>query len=299
MFGAEHDLRNDRDEQDRQDILVFENLQRDIGALDRFEAVHDECEEDEADRQDPSQSRGSQPHQIVAIDQKIGDEEHEEADEQSCPDVYSAEGHALGHGAERAAEGELDEDHQTHRSNREDMHHLPCEMEGEDGSEPCAAGDGGEEDDMQDREEDAEIAGGGHPELDITHTFERALYLRHAGDETDWEKDRHVGGGHGDEIADADEGCGSAEELLVGEAELHPEEQREIDRHACESGVKEHQQVFQHECRGAADGFERAEIDASGELDTEDLEDIDPWADASWHPVMEHGHGERHGYLGI
>ena len=293
MLRSEKEFRNSRNQEDSQYILILEDFQRDIGVLHRLEAVHDESQKNQANRQYPSERRREEPHEPVAIDQNITDHEHQERDEESRSNINTLEGHPLRHRTPGPAEGNLDQYHETHRPYREDMHHLPGEMESDDRCQPCTAGDSGEKDDMQYREEDSEIALGRHPKLDIRHTFKSALNLSYSGDETDRQKNRHVSSGHGDEVTDSYQDSRGDEQLLVGKAELCQEEHGEPDRHAREPGIKQHEKVLQLESRSASDSFQGTEIDTSGELDTEDLQNIYPRLYAFGHPIPEHRHQER------
>ena len=100
---------------------------------------------------------------------------------------------------------------------------------------------------------------------------------------------------HGDEVADGDDDGRGAQELLIGEAELHAEEQRKVYCHACEACVEEHEQVLNHKACCAADRFKGSEVYAAAELYAEDGEDIYPWLKDAWYPWAEHGHGEDGG----
>jgi len=120
------------------------------------------------------------------------------------------------------------------------------------------------------------------------------LYLGHAGNEADHQQEGHRRRVHRDEVAHPDDDGGSAEQLLVGEAELHAEEQGEVDGHARQSGVEEHQQVFDHEVRGAADCIQCAQVHAACKLHAEHRDDVYPGLYVLGHPSSEHGHHKAH-----
>lgn len=59
----------------------------------------------------------------------------------------------------------------------------------------------------------------------------------------------------------------TAEQLLVGEAELHAEKHRKIDSHAREGGIKQKEHVLDHEVGGATNAIQCAKVDATAELE--------------------------------
>ena len=159
--------------------------------------------------------------------------------------------------------------------------------------QPRAAGDSGQQDNMQNREEDTEIAFGRHPQLDIRHALKSALYLRHAREKTNRQQNSHVRRPHRNKIAYRNYDRRSDKQLLVCEAELHPKQHRKPHRHACQTGIKEHQQFFQLQRRRPAYRFHRAEINPARKLDADHLRNINPRLDAFGHPRPEHRHRER------
>ena len=145
---------------------------------------------------------------------------------------------------------------------------------------------------MKDGEEDGEVAPWCYPQLYVAHALECALQLCHAGDEAHYHEQSHVGAIHGDDVAHGYGYGGTYEQLLVGEAELHPEQQREIDGHACQAAIEKHEQVLDHKVGGPSDTIQCSQIDTAGELYAKDREHIYPRPDGLGHPTAEHGHGE-------
>ena len=137
---------------------------------------------------------------------------------------------------------------------------MTLKMKSNHSRQPRATGDSGQQDNMQNREEDTEIAFGRHPQLDIRHALKRALYLRHAREKTTRQQNSHVRRPHRNKIAYRNHDRRSYEQLLVRETELHPKQHREPHRHACQTGIEEHQQLFQPQSRRPAYRFHRAEI---------------------------------------
>ena len=117
---------------------------------------------------------------------------------------------------------------------------MTLKMKSNNRRQPCATGDSGQQDNMQNREEDTEIAFGRHPQLDIRHALKRALYLRHAREKTNRQQNSHVRRPHRNKIAYRNYDRRSYEQLLVREMELHPKQHREPHRHACQTGIEEH-----------------------------------------------------------
>ena len=174
------------------------------------------------------------------------------------------------------------------------MHHLPCEMESDHSRKPRTARDGGQQHNMQHREEHAEVARRRNPQLNVGHALERALYLGYAGYEADRQQYRHVGRAHGYEVAHGYHHSRADKQKAVGEAEFHAEEHRKPHRHARKSGIKQHQQVFNHQIRCAAHSFQRTEIDSARKLYAQHCDYVQPRLDAAWHPLAVHRHGKRH-----
>lgn len=292
VLRAEQYLRYHSNQEYGNHIFVSKNFQRDVRLLHRLETVEGERQQDEREGDNPAQAGRLEPHQVVAIDKEVADHQHQHAHQQPGGDVDALERHPLRHRAEGLAKGELHEDDEAHRADGEHVHHLPREVEGNHCRKPRAACDGGEQDDVQHGEEDPEVARRRDPQLDVAHTLEGALYLRDARDEADGQENGHIGGAYRDEIADADYRSRAAEQLLVGEAELHPEKHRKPDRHTRQAGVEQHQQVLDHQVGGAAHRFQRAEIDPAGELDAHHLHEVNPRLDTPRHECPEHGHHE-------
>ena len=167
---------------------------------------------------------------------------------------------------------------------------MTLKMKSNHSRQPRATGDSGQQDNMQNREEDTEIAFGRHPQLDIRHALKRALYLRHAREKTTRQQNSHVRRPHRNKIAYRNHDRRSYEQLLVRETELHPKQHREPHRHACQTGIEEHQQLFQPQSRRPAYRFHRAEINPARKLDADHLCNIYPRLDAFGHPLAEHRH---------
>lgn len=174
---------------------------------------------------------------------------------------------------------------------------MTLKMKSNNRRQPRATGDSGQQDNMQNREEDTEIAFRRHPQLDIRHALKRALYLRHARKKTNRQQNSHVRRPHRNKIAYRNYDRRCDEQLLVCEAELHSKQHREPHRHACQTGIEEHQQLFQLQSRRPAYRFHRAEIHAARKLYADDLRNIYPRLDALGHPRPEHRHRERRNLL--
>ena len=89
-------------------------------------------------------------------------------------------------------------------------------------SKPSPTLDGGEKDDVEHGEEDGEITLWRNPQLDVAHTLECSLNLGNACNETCHNEYRHRLTMHRDDVTDAHHDGRGAQQLLIGESELHP-----------------------------------------------------------------------------
>ena len=147
---------------------------------------------------------------------------------------------------------------------------------------------------MQHRKEHGKVACRTHPKLDVRHALERALYLAHAFDEAYQPKQRKKRDMRRNQVTEQYPGSRPAKQYLVGETELHAEQQREINRHSCQVRVKAHQEVFPHQGRFAHHLVQRAQIKPTGELERDSDEYIHPRPYPFRNKVPEHRHGKRH-----
>lgn len=86
----------------------------------------------------------------------------------------------------------------------------------------------------------------------------------------------------------------TAEQLLVGEAELHAEKHRKIDSHAREGGIKQKEHVLDHEVGGATNAIQCAKVDATAELEAKGGQHVQPRLYPARHPSLHHRHGKAH-----
>ena len=159
---------------------------------------------------------------------------------------------------------------------------------------PSAALYRSEQDEMKHGEEHGKIALGGNPVLDIAHALEGALYLGYTGHETDDEEEGHRMAVHGDDIAQPDDDGRGAKELLIGEAELHPEQHGKPNRHASKGGIEQHHHILNLKLGGATDLIKSTEIQTARKLEAKGRNDIDPGLQRARHPPLHHGHAETH-----
>ena len=71
----------------------------------------------------------------------------------------------------------------------------------------------------------------------------------HSFDETYQPKQRQERNMRSKQVTGQDPCSGGTQQSLVREAELHPEQQREIDGHTCQICIKAHEDVFPHKGR--------------------------------------------------
>ena len=122
---------------------------------------------------------------------------------------------------------------------------------------------------MEQREEDAKVALGSHPELDDRHTLERSLYLRHATNHTEPPKQGKRKTQRSQPLTKEDDEGGTHQKLLVGEAKLHAKQDDEVEGHPRERGIETHLHILAHHCPLADDLIHRAKVHAVGKLETE------------------------------
>ena len=153
----------------------------------------------------------------------------------------------------------------------------------------------GEKHDMKQGEEHREIALGRHPQLYVRHTFEGALYLRHAAHHAHGPQDGQRQAQHRHGVARHYHRCRRHEQGAVGEAELHAEEHGEVECHARKRGIEAHLHILAHNSPLAHHVVHGSQIHTVGELEAEGEHHIYPRAHALRHKVVVHGHGEGHG----
>jgi len=294
VFGTESEFGKEGDDEDGNYVATCEKTKLDVGIAVVAQAEEHNAAKHNGNTQQKTHAEGIEPHEIVAVHHDVRHHEHQSADEQCSLKVDAFERQALGHGAKRTAEDGLREQHERHGADGEDVHHLPCEMMAEPGGKPSAALDGGEQDDVEHGKEDGKIALGGNPKLDVAHALERALYLGHSGYEAHYHEHRYRLAIHCQRVAHGKHDGRAAEQLLVGEAELHAEEHREIDCHACKVGIEQEDYVLNHEIGGATDDIQCAEIDTAAELEAKGGQDVQPRLYPTRHPLLHHRHGKAH-----
>ncbi len=118
-------------------------------------------------------------------------------------------------------------------------------------------------------EEHGEVALGRHPQLNVRHTLKGALNLCHTADEAHRPQQRQTGDVGSHDVAHKHHSGRCREQRLVGEAELHAEQYREIERHPAKHAVHAHQNVLAHQCHAANHLVERAEIHSARQLKRE------------------------------
>ena len=161
-------------------------------------------------------------------------------------------------------------------------------------SKPSPTLDGGEKDDVEHREEHGEVALWRNPQLDVAHTLERALDLGYARNKAGHHEDWHRLAMHGDNVADAHHDGRGAQQLLIGEAELHPEQHREPHSHARKRGIEQEHHILNHEVGGATNLVESTQIYTSRELEAQSRKDVNPRLQLARHPPFHHRHSETH-----
>lgn len=86
----------------------------------------------------------------------------------------------------------------------------------------------------------------------------------------------------------------TAEQLLVGEAELHAEKHRKIDSHAREGGIKQKEHVLDHEVGGATNAIQCTKVDATAELKAKGGQHVQPRLYPARHPSLSPCRVEGH-----
>ncbi len=294
----EHVLRGEegldqRDEQqDGQQVAVGPHPGFQVGMADVAHAA-DAHRQRDGDGHGQAAHDGTVPPVVeLAVAEEVGHLEQQYRPEHAAQPVDAEEGELLDD-AEVARAGAQVQQVDQHDAAHEQMHVAPVvvvhEVRGQQVGQLHAAQD----DDVQQGEEDGEVALGRHPQLDGGQTLERSLNLADALDETHRPEQGQVGDVGRGEVAHQHACRGGHEQRLVGEAELHAEQQGEVDGHARQVGVQTHQQVFAHEGGFADHLVERAQVQAAGELEGEGEEYVNPRLQPARHEAAEHRHRER------
>ena len=277
----EHVLRGEegldqRDEQqDGQQVAVGPHPGLQVGMADVAHAADAPAQGDDNGHGQAAHDGTVPPVVELTVAEEVGHFEQQQRPEHAAQPVDTEEGKLLDDAEVARAGGEyqqVDQHHTTH----EQVHVAPVvvvhEVRGQQVGQLHAAQD----DDVQQGEEDGEVALGRHPQLDGGHALERSLNLADALDETHRPEQGQEGDVGRGKVAHQHARRGGHEQRLVGEAELHAEQQGEVDGHARQVGVETHLQVLAHERRLAHHLVERTHVQAAGELEGEGHEDIDP-----------------------
>ena len=131
-------------------------------------------------------------------------------------------------------------------------------------------------DDVQQGEEYSKVALGRHPQLDGRHRLEGSLNLADPLDEAKRPEQRQEGRIRCDEVAYDNSQRSCREQRLVGEAELHAEEQRKVHSHPRQVAVKTHLEVFAHQGSFAHHVTQVGHVESARELEGNGNEDIQP-----------------------
>ena len=294
MLHGHDDLEEDDKEYDGAEIAVAHDFPFEEGVRVALRADH-QCGKCEACRcHQQAHGAGMPPLEPVAVVEDIGTDEEEECPSGSREPVDALQRYTTfgRHGAERPRQQDLRDDDGQHEADDEPMHHGPMEVEGKPGRKPSRTLNGGEEDDVEQGEEHPEVAAGRHPQLDVRHALEGALYLGTACCNADHPHDGQRKAVHGEQVGNDDDAGRYGKQELVREVELHPEEYGKPYGHAGKRAVEQESHILAHPRMFAYHVVHRAEIYAAAELETECLQDINPRTDALGDPFAEHGHGE-------
>ena len=292
VLCGEEGLDQRDEQQDGQQVAVGPHPGLQIGMADVAHAAHAPAQGDDDGHSQAAHDRAVPPVVELTVAEEVGHFEQQHRPKYAAQPVDAEEGELLDDAEVARAGGQvqqIDQHHTTH----EQVHIAPVvvvhEVRGQQVGQLHAAQD----DDVQQGEEDGEVALGCHPQLDGGHALERSLNLADALDEAHRPEQGQVGDVGGGEVAHQHAGRGGHEQRLVGEAELHAEQQGEVDGHARQVGVEAHLQVLAHERRLAHHLVERAHVQAAGELEGEGHEDIDPRLQPARHEAADHRHRER------
>ena len=294
----EHVLRGEegldqRDEQqDGQQVAVGPHPGLQEGMADVAHAADAHHQRDDDGHGQAAHDGAVPPVVPVGIVEEVGHFEQQHRPEHAAQPVDAEEGELLDDAEVARAGGEYQQVDQ-HDAAHEQVHVAPVVVVHQVCGKQVGQLHAAQDDDVQQGEEDGEVALGRHPQLDVRHALERPLYLADALDEAHRPEQGQEGDVGRGKVAHQHARRGGHEQRLVGETELHAEQQGEVDGHARQVGVQTHQQVFAHEGGFADHLVERAQVQAAGELEGEGEEDVNPRLQPARHEAAEHRHRER------
>ena len=294
----EHVLRGEegldqRDEQqDGQQVAVGPHPGLQEGMADVAHAADAHHQRDDDGHGQAAHDGAVPPVVPVGIVEEVGHFEQQHRPEHAAQPVDAEEGELLDDAEVARAGGEYQQVDQ-HDAAHEQVHVAPVVVVHQVCGKQVGQLHAAQDDDVQQGEEDGEVALGRHPQLDVRHAFERPLNLADALDEAHCPEQGQVGDVGRGKVAHQHARRGGHEQRLVGETELHAEQQGEVDGHARQVGVEAHLQILAHERRFAHHLVECAHVQAAGELEGEGHEDIDPRLQPARHEAADHRHRER------
>ena len=228
----------------------------------------------------------------LAVVEQVGNLQQQGCPQQRARPVDAQQGQFL-HETEVAHAGSQYQQVDQHQGGDEQVHARPVIVVQQPGSHQVGQLHATQDDDVQQGEEDGEVAFGRHPQLYVRHGFESTLNLADAFDKAHRPQQGQKGDVGRHQVAHQCTQRGGREQRLVGEAELHAKQQREVDGHARQIGVKAHHQVLAHQRHTTHHLVERTQIDAARKLEGESHEHINPRLHLARYKLAEHGHRER------
>ena len=237
MLAREKRLHHSDEQYDGHHIVIGPHGRFDVrlGMVHHALQTHGECDEHCA--HDKAEVGRMPPVEPVAIVEQPCHLQPQRTPQQRTHPVDALERNNLRHGVEGPRQQSLHKQNDEHQRNDEPVHVGPVHVVGKPCCEIGSHLDGAEQNDVQYREEHAEVTLGRHPQLNVRHTLEGALYFSHAAHHTQRPQQRQRHTECSQQIAHHYHGGRGHEQQLVAEAELHAEEYGEVERHTDECGV--------------------------------------------------------------
>ena len=295
MLAREERLHHSDEQYHGHHIVIGPHGWFDVGLGMVHHALQTYGERDEHSARDKSEVGRVPPVEPVAIVEQPSHLQPQHTPQQRTHPVDALERNDLRHGMEGACQQSLHKQHDEHERHDEPVHVGPVHVEGKPCGKIASHLNGAEQNDVQYREEYAEVALGCHPQLYGGHTLECALYLGHTAQHAQHPQQRQRHTECSQQIAHHNHGGRRHEQQLVAEAELHAEEYGEVERHTDERGVQTHLHVLAHYTPLAHYIVHGTQIHAVRQLEAERQNDVYPRPYPLGHKVVIHGHGERHG----
>lgn len=272
-----HELYEGEENEQRDESLILPRRRLDVRVTDVKHSLDAEISGKDKEQYIHLHDLRIEPVVVLAIGEEEDELQHPCRPQNAAQIIDTDEGQGF-HEAEVVGGDVHDDCHQKQGSRHRPVDDAPILIDinqvfGNPGREEHVS----QHDAVEQGEEDGEIALGGHPQLDGTHTFEGSAELEEACDVSENAHQGYRVGPHDEEIAGCHYQCRIQQELAVGKVELHLEEEGEWHRHAHHVEHDDHEHVFSHQTVLAHHLTHGSSIDSARHQEDEGEEEINPW----------------------